>query len=515
MLEDMKDEELEHFPKGISDDIEKYATDYMLKFSRYIFTHRQGKQQYGYCTHCHSEFKTEGLRHNEETVCPDCKSKCKVKASGRGRKTLYDEAYFVYYEKSVKNPNAIIARGIYAIRNYTGDYHHIKTKCSVEYYYLFEIGNSVMFRKHHWPSMRFVKGKVHSNFDLWDHGNIVIGYCRDSIRKATKDTPFRYSTWESYDHKDMTEFFDLYAKYPKIEYLTKEGFKSIVEKKLDGYPTYRAVNWRGKTIFKILKIDKQDLKELKSQKVKLTFDFLKVFQDAKKHKWNLSTEEVVRVVNKHGHYYDTFVKLTELTSMKKLLNYFSKQYKDYNGTKKNRNYYSEDSVLLTYKDYIADCKKLNMNIKDEHVLFPKDLYSAHQNTLIQVKINEDGNKKYDQRIEDRVKELQNYVFQYNELQIRPAVSSKELVIEGTILHHCVAAHYTESYANGKTTIFLIRKVAEPDKPYFTMEMKDNKIIQVRGLRNCNPGKDVSEFVEAFKATKLQIKKSKAKIAVPA
>jgi hypothetical protein len=44
--------------------------------------------------------------------------------------------------------------------------------------------------------------------------------------------------------------------------------------------------------------------------------------------------------------------------------------------------------------------------------------------------------------------------------------------------------------------------------------KENMILQVRGLRNCSPGEDVSLFIKVFER-KLKKQKSKGRISVPA
>ena len=78
------------------------------------------------------------------------------------------------------------------------------------------------------------------------------------------------------------------------------------------------------------------------------------------------------------------------------------------------------------------------------------------------------------------------------------MSVRDLVTEGNTLNHCVAKMYTDRYARGETDILFIRKLAEPDKPYFTMEVKNGRIIQVQGYADKESTKPVEPFVEEFK-----------------
>ena len=43
----------------------------------------------------------------------------------------------------------------------------------------------------------------------------------------------------------------------------------------------------------------------------------------------------------------------------------------------------------------------------------------------------------------------------------------------------------------------VRKTDHPDEPYFTMEWRDEKVIQCRGMRNCDMTPEVKAFVTAF------------------
>lgn len=95
------------------------------------------------------------------------------------------------------------------------------------------------------------------------------------------------------------------------------------------------------------------------------------------------------------------------------------------------------------------------------------------------------------------------------LLVVPA-SAEDIKAEGAALHHCVGT-YVDRVARGETNIFFIRKEQEPDKPYFTMEWKDNDIVQCRGSRNCGMPPEVKAFTEAFKKKMLEtIEKDKGK-----
>lgn len=52
-------------------------------------------------------------------------------------------------------------------------------------------------------------------------------------------------------------------------------------------------------------------------------------------------------------------------------------------------------------------------------------------------------------------------------------------------------------AKGETMILFVRKESEPNTPYFTLEYKDNRVIQCRGFKNCGMPPEVNAFVKVF------------------
>jgi PcfJ-like protein len=502
---------ISHFPEKISQELADYVTEFVLFKSRYLFTRRVVGMQKAYCTHCKKESMTDGLKHNQEYKCPNCDSNCVVKASGRGRKKLYDDAYLVWYEKSIQNPEAIVARGIYLSRDYSSDYHAIETKYFVKAYYLFEPGNSRMLF-HDWGGLSQRKN-VKSEFNT-SMGHKSCHVDKANIEKAVKSTPFQYSTWESYFHTtsymrastDMVEFFDLASKYPCIEYLTKLGAKDAVEAKLYGRKTYNTINWRGKTIYKVLRLTKAELKQLTMSKLKsIDVQLLSCYQFFKKNKVYIDFQEADQLKELTSWYIDDLNKLLKLTTLSKISKYFLKQLRNH-----KKHYGSAHSVLWAFRDYLRDCKDLGMDINQEHVLFPNNLYAAHQKTIRQVKIKED--RTLNVKISRRLKDLQKYSFQSSGLFIRPVESSIELFDEGKALNHCVG-RYAADYAAGKTNLFVIRKESDPEKPFYTVEIIKDRVTQVYGMGNCRPTKEVKAFMEAFTAIKLTKKPKERKVAV--
>ena len=138
-----------------------------------------------------------------------------------------------------------------------------------------------------------------------------------------------------------------------------------------------------------------------------------------------------------------------------------------------------------------------------HLLFPKNLKTQHDSATqrwaqIQYEQGAEERKSRSLKIEKQALRLSAFCFESKTLLIEPCPSDKALFIEGNTLSHCVYG-YAESYANGNTAIFFIRKKEAPDVPYYTLEYseKQNEIKQNRGYDNEDPPNEVVVFANKW------------------
>jgi len=490
-----------HFPVEVEQTIQDYATNAVMVWSRYLFIRRVGRQQYAFCTHCKRESESSGLKHNHRTNCPSCGTEAMIKGSGMGRQKMVDDAYLLYYEKSLTNPQAIIARGFYMVRDYRTDYRTVETKFDTIVMYLFEPGRSEMWSKNYYGGYSFEKRTSVYSEAVNSLRNKRCYHSIESIKKAVQGTPFQYCTWEHYNYEDQAKVFDFASKYPCMEYLTKLGLGPIVTAKIEGQSTFGAINWNGKTIEKVLRLTKAEAKEWIKQPFKTGLLSLYSYQKFKKLGIQLTFEQAHKICAlAQREYLQELKSMTQYGSFDTMIKYFIKQASRKDGGR----YYSASIIFKDWKDYLAECLELGMDLSQEHVIFPNNLHDAHQKTSAKIKYkrDEDLNKK----IINRASELgKKYSFEHNGLIVRPAASNPEIFQEGKTLQHCVGM-YAQRYANGNIDLFVLRKADEPDKPFYTMEVQDGRIVQCRGLKNCEMTVEVRLFVDMFIQKKLLTKK---------
>ena len=170
----------------------------------------------------------------------------------------------------------------------------------------------------------------------------------------------------------------------------------------------------------------------------------------------------------------------------------------------------------TLRDYWRMAQEDGRDLEDGLVRWPRDLKASH-NRQIEERQAAAARKDAAKRaplFQARAEELKRLSFAQDGLLIRPCANEEELIMEGKLLHHCVAG-YAQNHASGRTAILFIRKADKPEKPYFTLEFdeKELRVKQDRGLRNC----DRTPEVEAFEAAWLEwvkstIKKARVRVA---
>ena len=165
---------------------------------------------------------------------------------------------------------------------------------------------------------------------------------------------------------------------------------------------------------------------------------------------------------------------------------------------------ADGSIL---EDYWRTARSEGYDINDEHVLYPKDLMKAHDKVLAEQRAREaaqrakeraEKNKILQDAFADRLKILEPLAWQQGKILIRPCAVPEELDQEHKALIHCVDT-YKEKHAGGKTAIFFLRRASEPDKPWYTLELKldDFSVIQNRGKCNCARTEEVEAFEKAW------------------
>ena len=119
------------------------------------------------------------------------------------------------------------------------------------------------------------------------------------------------------------------------------------------------------------------------------------------------------------------------------------------------------------------------------------------------KHNVKKNDMFDKAILDAHDNLmEKYGFSKEGLAVIAPKTVQEIVNEGHTLHHCVH-FYAERVVEGECIILFIRKADNIDEPFYTVEIRDNRVIQIRGKYNCGPTDEMKHFLSLWEGRKIK------------
>ncbi|MFV0351834.1 MAG: PcfJ domain-containing protein, partial [Oscillospiraceae bacterium] len=309
------------------------------------------------------------------------------------------------------------------------------------------------------------------------------------------------------------DYLKQYEKHPCIEYLAKIGLTQIIEDHLPGYYYSTMGNFNKTNPYYygagLINLDGVSLKEVLPQTNKQDIPLL--------IRANASAE-IVRVVAKERKKGKTceikdLQKMMELCRNDESIRKAGQALK-YCSLSKTVKYLQtlkspEEKVVTQWKigdwiDYLRMAETARWDMQDNRTLYPADLKAAHD--LAEEQCEVEKNSMYDGTIKELACEYKKqFSFAKNGLTIVVPESGEEIVREGKKQKHCVW-RYVASVADEKSIILFIRKEAEPDKPYYTLEINPRKKIeQCRGYCNAGQTPEIEKFLKAFEIARLHKK----------
>lgn len=175
----------------------------------------------------------------------------------------------------------------------------------------------------------------------------------------------------------------------------------------------------------------------------------------------------------------------------------------------------KQNMAHDWLEYIGWCRELKYDLDNKFIYMPNNFKKVHDRTAEEYKALQDKKAAAEKKRREKLaakkmaetKKAMEEIFSRNDGVDAFQIKGKGLILvvpqsgdeirkEGEALHHCVGG-YVDRVARGETNIFFIRKADHPEKSYFTMEWRNNKIIQCRGFKNCGMPADVKAFVKVF------------------
>ena len=458
-----------------------------------------------YCTCCHQRYTDydrtpDTYKHKTKGTCHNCGAQVEYREMFRGRKSYYYSWDFVVFEGAgdIMRISCVVV---------TQKFEDCEFEPKYDWYevtrYSLEPNNAVQYLQYWrrigkegetalvWDKKKgrasqpnFHSGGFYSRnygYTLINYGTIGNSFLRYIDRELREyDLPHNYIEW-----------LCRCAEHPQIEYFIKAGLHRLAENCVNGRLGHTYINWRSNDLKKILRLSRPELKYFAEndagEKYAAYIRFRRDYFTGK------TPEETIRYFDAFAHCMMLMDTLRELSGLS------NKQIMDYSFKKMNR----EGSVffMTCWRDYLRECQMLHYDMNDDVVLRPKDLFKAHERTsgIIQAEHDRIVREKFAALTLER-QDMECIDMELG-LIVRQPFAVEEIVQEGAKLSHCVGG-YADRHANGALTILFLRKISEPDKPYYTMEISnDLEIVQCRGYKNNlakNPKpEEISIFEERY------------------
>lgn len=300
---------------------------------------------------------------------------------------------------------------------------------------------------------------------------------------ALKLDEFKYSAVDRYPYPDELKYLRVYEQYPQAEYFVKIGLQHLATNK-----TLLKKAGKDKSFRKwLIKYAKQLRNEcgnypyfsaqviLSSYKTDMTLLEAQLFDREKK--------ELLRNYN----YKNTVSKVIPENETGELLKYIKKQ----------------NTNINSYADYLKACVYLGLDMTLPKNRYPHDFKRWHD-----IRADEYATAKAIADKKERAELYKQFALvaqKYEGLQYKRQAafimliphSPADLIREGDRLSHCVGRMgYDQKMVREETLIFFVRNIAEPNKPFVTVEysVKQHKVLQCYGYDDTIPNDSVLNFV---------------------
>lgn len=458
------------------------------------------------------------IAHNTEINCLECNKKVTAKSEGRGRKNLFElnniVAFFV-------KENKVFAVCGQLVSQYGNDENidwlskwYKGPEFDIAYAVEYTPGNSRLFYSFFGTYQQ--SGTMYEPYISTAFGrDYFMAYNSEVLSKSF----LKYNLPRMYvggynEHKDKIYsgfkplLYMMYAvRYPAIEMLIKSGGAEVVREIVDyNRPCKSVIALEGKNAAEVFRTDSNDAAAIRQVMAgdKYIVDVntlqcwrrLKLIGKRQGHKYKF--DDAAMLCKEVGCSISVALGCLMKTNLtpQKYINYLKKQ-----AQKQGR---IDWRVLIQiYEDYIRQCRLIGYNTADDQISRPSDLQAVHERASAAERAIERERREKETAEQTRTYmngKYQDYADMYEYEDKRYCIivpkSAIEIIGEGQNLHHCVAG-YAERHINGVLTILFMRDVKNKESALYTIEMRGKNLIQIRGMRNCDPAPQAQKFVDKW------------------
>lgn len=299
--------------------------------------------------------------------------------------------------------------------------------------------------------------------------------------------------------KTLLEYLQYLQENPEVELLMKSGKVHIAKqliKKNYKISTYFQTSTKASKIIQLPPYLQKVINERK-----ISVENIKLFEKINKNGGEFK-EEFVEYMIEH-QMFGTYDLGNVLRCINDLINlhFSNKEIFDYlNKADLYQAIEPKESIEL-WRDYV------HMGVEGNiiHERFPNSLKKSHDLLIREYKFIED--ELINQKYQNIKRENEKYEYEDDQFAIITPTNTSEVVREGKVLKHCVAS-YIKRMAEGNTVILFLRRKTDITKPFYTIEMINGTVTQIKGFANEKvKDKKLTQFINQWiKSKKIDNKK---------
>ena len=461
-------------------------TNYMPHF---LFYRRMNKRDIDfYCTACTNRQVDDksifsgasaALKHKTKGICPICGTDVQFRQMDYGRRTYQYWDNFVLVRPQSEDEVHLECVGV---RQYFEEDDMMpRLEAFHKQQYILRLGNVTRYGlKWEWGGEGYQWAEVKKISEPHFFSLPFYNYCLNNGyyfigEEKLRSTFLRYAfDCISNVPRNTVQYLCKFAQHPNLEYLMRGGFENIGRAlSKGGCGIY--INWKSNDLKKMLRLSKSELELFRECEVDQYRSYIIL-----RRKLGLCSDKVFKYYQHFGtgqniQYLDAICSTVKI-AWKPIMDYVLKV------VSKNKDI-RDHQALHDYYDYIRECVKLEYDLKSRIVLFPKDLYEAHQRNQAAIKAVTDAMYEAERKKADEQRGYLKYTDEQRGLAVILPSNLEDIVYEGATLEHCVGG-YADRHAMGALHIVFLRRLDDLETPFYTMEISTSgRIVQCRGFRN--------------------------------
>ena len=453
----------------------------------------------GYCTYCEREVSIRRPRHNKQGVCPRCRKHIMFKSENKAGTVRTKDTYLHLLQRCA---DGFVLRVFLGSRTYAKPGHREESLSLRELRRVIYDRSTLQSRVYCWEAYKYQEtrwippSKVH-NFSYyksywrgtWEgrvYGKTIPSLARQELARTGLPELIHLV-----EQTDPEQYLLMLKKRPILEQLVKAGLGGLAKDCMNEHSDWHDVSMEpGAGLAKSLGIDAQEMKRLRRCQGRQ--DFLAWLRYEKETGKEIPDHVIAWYCGQRMHPRD-LRDLPQKMSPLQVSNYLRRQMKELR--------MSCRQVLTTWADYLSMAARLKLDMNSAAVYRVRRLKQRHDELL--GLFNHDASlairagqilQKYP-HIEDVLQRIKpKYEFADEAYTILVPERIEEIMIEGRLLGHCVANidRYWDRIERRESYVLFLRRTAEVDRPYYTLEVEPNGTIRQKRTLGDNQEKDIEE-----------------------